>query len=357
MMPTVVSVVGARPQFVKAAVVSRALKASGIGERVVHTGQHYDAAMSDNLIDQLGLKVAVNLGVGSGTHAQQTAAMMVKFEGYLDTFEEAPRCVIVYGDTNSTLAATLVASKRLLPVAHVEAGLRSFNREMPEEVNRVVTDHLSDVLYCSSSVGVDNLRAEGLSDKTEVVGDVMLDAFQLFSREAQARNVAADLLDRMSKRPFALVTLHRPSNIDDLERLGQLVRALGELGMTCLWPVHPRAASRIKSLRLPDNIVCVEPLGYLETLRCLTACRIVVTDSGGLQKEAYWAKRRCITMRRETEWIETLSGGWNSLFVLGQDDLRTEAGALPTTPWVPLYGDGNSSALIAHSIAGRYGRN
>ena len=352
----VVTVVGARPQFVKAAVVSRALAADGVDEHVVHTGQHYDAAMSDLLLEQLGLdKIARNLGVGSGSHAEQTAAMMVGLNQYLDEMSATPHAMVVYGDTNSSIAAALVASKRELPVVHVEAGLRSFNRTMPEEINRVVVDHLSDLLFCSSDTGAGNLATEGLAAKSLVVGDVMLDAFEQFTQVARETGAGGDVLARIGERPFALVTIHRPGNTDDDHRLKAIIDKLGELDLTCLWPVHPRAKSRLEHAGLPPNVIATEPLGYLEMLTMLGRCALVVTDSGGLQKEAYWARRRCITVRPETEWTETLEGGWNTLCDPTRESIASAAAWEPTAAWRPLYGDGKASVRIAAALRERFG--
>lgn len=352
--PQIISVVGARPQFVKAAIVSKAARQAGISESVIHTGQHYDEAMSDGLISELGISnIVQNFGVGSGSHAVQTAAIMTKFDEYLDLHPQV-KCVMVYGDTNSTLAAGVVAAKRRLPIVHVEAGLRSFNREMPEEINRVMVDHLSEILFCSSTQGVENLRNEGIHRGVHMVGDVMLDAFNHYSTLSLQSMPAKSILDQVGNRPLALVTLHRPSNTDNNERFERIVAAIGKLDLVCLWPVHPRIKKQADRLSREDNIIVCPPLSYLQILHVLRECRVVLTDSGGLQKEAYWAKRPCLTLRDETEWTETIERGWNQLVEMkSPDDLPNAIHQTPAVDsWQPLYGDGTSTQQIAKVLAG-----
>jgi UDP-N-acetylglucosamine 2-epimerase len=343
----IVSVIGARPQFIKAAVVSRAFERAGLAEAVVHTGQHYDDAMSGQFLTQLGIDVAANLEVGSGSHAHQTADIMSKFQDFLDSRPRLPDAVVVYGDTNSTIAVGLVASKIGVPLVHIEAGLRSYNRAMPEEVNRVVVDHLSSLLFCSSQVGVENLAREGVTANVHDVGDVMLDAFQFFleqAREAPAKASPA------GAGPFVLATIHRPSNTDCDDRLQLILDNLGTLGVPVIWPVHPRNRARLKTLRVPSPVHCIEPVGYFEMLQLLEGCAAVVTDSGGLQKEAHWARRPCITLRTETEWVETLEGGWNVLADVATDDLAALFARSQTAPWRLIYGDGKASVRIAEGL-------
>jgi UDP-GlcNAc3NAcA epimerase len=348
--PAIVSIVGARPQFVKAAVVSRALAARGLGEAVVHTGQHYDEAMSGRLLAELGLEITANLAVGSGSHAHQTARIMTGLQDLFDSWPEPPRLVVVYGDTNSTLAAALVAAKLGIPLAHVEAGLRSHNRAMPEEINRIVTDRIADALFCSSAIGVAELAREGITDNVWDVGDVMLDAFQMFSPAAAATLDLSALVQGLAG-PFVLATIHRPANTDDGARLTQIVAALGRLAVPVLWPVHPRLRESLRGVAIPAGVHCIEPVGYLSMLGLLGRCAAVVTDSGGLQKEAHWARRPCTTLRSETEWIETLAGGWNVLV----DPVVTDIGPIvmrtPVGPWKLLYGDGRAGERIADRIA------
>ncbi len=346
----IISVVGARPQFVKAAVVSKALKDYGIEEWIVHTGQHYDDAMSGAIIRELGIEnVKAQFACGTGTHAVQTAKMMIEFEQFLMQLERPPKFVLVFGDTNSTLAAALVAAKLHIPVVHVEAGLRSFNRSMPEEVNRVVVDHLSSLLFCSSEEGVGQLGKEGIVEGVFNVGDVMLDAFQYFSKSARREEGLGNSF--VPKESFGLATIHRPSNTDNDKQLRRIVENFEALKLPVLWPLHPRLKDRIKSLTIPANVLISGPLSYLQMLDALHRCSFVVTDSGGLQKEAYWARKKCVTIRQETEWTETLAGNWNSLVDLEKESLSDFVSVQPTTEWELLYGDGCAARKIAETLS------
>jgi UDP-N-acetylglucosamine 2-epimerase len=315
-------VVGARPQFVKLAPVSRAVAAanaagSRIDDVVVHTGQHYDPAMSDVFFAELGIPEAdLDLGVGSGSHGRQTARMLEGLEAAM--MERRPDLVLTYGDTNSTLAATLAAAKLHLPVAHVEAGLRSFNRRMPEEANRLVADHLSDLLFAPTPAAMRNLANEGLAARSRRVGDVMLDALRLFAPAALERS---GVLHRLGLEPdaYLVATLHRAENTPP-ERLGPILAALAAAGTPArpvVLPLHPRTAHAMRDagLALPPGggLRTIEPLGYLDMLALVARARIVLTDSGGLQKEAFFLGRPCVTLREETEWVETVEGGGNSL--------------------------------------------
>lgn len=341
----VVSVIGARPQFVKAAIVSRALRRAGITERVVHSGQHYDYAMSGRFLDELGILLDTNLEVGSGSQAQQTAQIMLRFEAYLLTLDTPADAVMVYGDTNSTVAAALVAAKLHIPIIHVEAGLRSYNRKMPEEVNRVVTDHLSQILFCSSEQGRTNLAKEGMTEGVFVTGDVMFDAFRYFSAQIQRGAMATQVFGVPPQTGFILMTLHRPSNTDNPAFLSKLKVLLEQIDMPVIWPVHPRFHEAVEAADLPSHVHRIEPVGYFEMLDLLDGCSHVITDSGGLQKEAYWAQRPCITLRDETEWVETLEGRWNVLASL-DDDVLDLLKRSPETNWVPQYGTGEASDKI-----------
>jgi UDP-N-acetylglucosamine 2-epimerase len=311
----VVSVVGARPQFVKCAPVSCELRKVA-KEVLVHTGQHYDDSMSGVFFRELGLpEPDYHLAVGSGLHGQQTGEMLKKLE---DVFlKEEPNVVLVYGDTNSTLAGSLAAVKLHIPVAHVEAGLRSYNRKMPEEINRVMTDHLSALLLCPTETAVENLSREGLTKGVHLVGDVMYDAL-LGGVEIAKRT--SKILDRLELKPhrFILATVHRAENTDQCERLEGLVTALTELaraGHTVVFPVHPRTQKQLgmHSCQLPKEIVQVDPVPYLDMILLESMARVILTDSGGIQKEAYWLQTPCLTLRDETEWIETVQSGWNQL--------------------------------------------
>lgn len=347
----IVSVIGARPQFVKAAVVSLALAKAGIEEVLIHTGQHYDEKMSDVFWKELGLPpCAINLEAGSGTHGVQTALMIEKIEAFLLALEPKPRALLLYGDTNSTLAGAVVASKMQIPIIHIEAGLRSFNRSMPEEINRIVTDHLSSLQFCSSDKSVQQLASEGITEGVFNSGDVMFDAIKTFTVEAEKR-IKIDQLLPFTGRPFCLMTLHRPGNTENAANLANIFKAIGKAGMPVLWPVHPRLRNRISQLQLPVNIHVTDPLSYFEMLTALKHCYKVFTDSGGLQKEAYWMQKPCITLRPETEWIETVHNGWNT--VVGADPdlfLRAFHLSVNATSWKPLYGNGDAAGLIAEHI-------
>lgn len=347
----IISIVGARPQFIKAAVVSRALAAAGLTEEIVHTGQHYDDAMSGAFLRDLEIRnIAAQLRCGSGSHAVQTAAMLVEIERFILNLTDRPDCVLVYGDTNSTIAGALVAAKLHLPIAHVEAGLRSFNRKMPEEINRIATDHLSSILFCSSQEGVRQLAREGITDEVHDVGDVMLDAFEHFSKIATDHQLPPELRD-MSGGEYGLLTIHRPSNTDDAGNLDTILRQFAEITTPVVWPVHPRLRERIASHVIPNTMRLVEPQGYLAMLKLLHGSAWVVTDSGGLQKEAYWARKQCFTVRRETEWTETLEGGWNRLFDPCSESLSDLLLHDPVNPWKQLYGDGRASQRIADHLS------
>ena len=354
-MTKILTVVGARPQFVKAATVSRRLQAAdmaGLQETIVHTGQHYDDAMSGSFFRDLGIPApAVNLEVGSGSHGAQTGAIMASLEAALPDL--APDLILVYGDTNSTLAAALVAAKAGIPLAHVEAGLRSFRRAMPEEVNRVVTDRLSDWLFCPSQGAADQLRREGRDQGVHVCGDVMYDSFLYYRDHADAKTATAR--HGLAERGFVLVTLHRAENTDDPARLGFLFAALGRVAraMPVLLPLHPRTRHAVARLGIrPDpGIRMVDPLPYAETIGLVGAAAAVATDSGGLQKEAFFGASPCITLRDETEWVETIAAGWNRLMPKGDDaavadSILQAAANRPAASPPPLFGQGDAAGEI-----------
>lgn len=353
MSQRVLTVVGARPQFIKAAVVSHALREHGLEEVLVHTGQHYDHGLSQVFFDELNMQAPDhNLAVGSDSHAAQTGAMMVGLERLL---MDGPSVdwVLVYGDTNSTVAAALVAAKLQVKLAHVEAGLRSFNRRMPEEINRIVTDRLSDLLFCPTPTAVTNLDLEGLTAGVVMTGDVMLDATRFFLERA-TRTVRLDSLTRHEPGAYVLATVHRAENTDDPVRLAGILEGLGSLGLPVVLPLHPRTRSRLKGATVPANIEIIAPVGYLAMLTLTRNARRVLTDSGGLQKEALWLGTPCVTLRDETEWVETLEGGWNRL--AGADAARIVqlAGLEPEGP-VPAMGEvpgTTSSRLIARALLG-----
>jgi UDP-GlcNAc3NAcA epimerase len=337
----VVSIVGARPQFIKAAAVSRELRTRHT-EILVHTGQHYDYGMSGIFFDGLEIPPAdLNLGVGSGSHGSQTGAMLKGIEDVL--LHERPDWLLIYGDTNSTLAGALAASKLSVPVAHVEAGLRSFNRGMPEEINRVVADHLSTLLLCPSDTAVKNLATEGISRNVHLVGDVMLDVLN-WARQ-RFETTPPEILDRLGlkERSYVLATVHRSENTDDPARLSGIMKAFNALDEPVIFPVHPRTRRVIieAGWQPESHVQMVDPVGYLDMVALAGAARLVLTDSGGLQKEAYWLGVPCLTLRDETEWVETVETGWNTL--VGSDSekiIQTVGSFTPAESHPPLYGDG-----------------
>lgn len=340
----VITIVGARPQFIKAAAVSRVLRQRHT-EILVHTGQHYDYQMSGIFFDGLDMPAAeVNLGVGSGTHGAQTGAMLQAIEDLL--VAERPDWVLIYGDTNSTLAGALAASKLSVPVAHVEAGLRSFNRRMPEEINRVVADHLSSLLLCPSRTAIENLKREGVQANVHMVGDVMLDVMNWAKQRLNGSGSRVLSGIGIEEGKFLLATVHRSENTDDPARLTQILEAFGATGEPIVFPVHPRARKVIAQAgcSIASNINLIDPVGYLDMIALASAARLILTDSGGLQKEAYWVGTPCITMRGETEWVETVEAGWNVL--VGADPKRiveTVRTFIPSKPQTSLYGDGRAA--------------
>ena len=313
------TVVGARPQFIKAAAVSRIIALTPlIEESIIHTGQHYDANMSDFFFDELGIpQPAYNLNIGSGLHGVQTGHMLIEIERVL--MQEKPDWVLVYGDTNSTLAGALAAAKLHIPVAHVEAGLRSFNRKMPEEVNRITADHLSTLLFAPTENSVQQLIKEGINaDQIINAGDVMFDATLYYNEANAARKTIVDTLD-LRKKGYCLVTIHRAENTDCKFRLKHITDALIELSATYLiiFPVHPRTRAALIKFdllrQLEAHIKLVDPVGFLDMLALEQRACCIITDSGGVQKEAYFNRVPCVTLRDETEWVELVTSGWNQL--------------------------------------------
>lgn len=337
----IVSIVGARPQFIKAAAVSRKLR-SRHEEILVHTGQHYDYEMSGVFFDGLEIPAPqVNLGIGSGSHGTQTGAMLKVIEDVL--LSERPDSVLVYGDTNSTLAGGLAASKLSIPVTHIEAGLRSFNRCMPEEINRIVVDHLSSLLLCPSHTAVKNLAAEGISQNVHFIGDVMLDVLNWARQRVDLKR--PDILRRLDLEPnsYLVATVHRCGNTDNSVQMLNIIGALNRLDESVVFPVHPRTRRIIRETghRLKPHVQMIDPLDYLEMVALAGSARLILTDSGGLQKEAYWLGVPCVTLRDETEWVETVDMGWNIL--VGADSQRIVEATrsfVPPNSRPPLYGDG-----------------
>jgi UDP-GlcNAc3NAcA epimerase len=349
----VLTVVGNRPQFVKAAAVSGPLRAAH-EEVLLHTGQHFDDELSAVFFRELALPAPDRqLEISGGSNTSQSARMLAALEPVLDSV--APDCVLVYGDTNSTLAGALSAAQAGVPVAHVEAGMRSFDRAMPEELNRVVADHLSTLLLCSSAVAVDNLAREGVAGEVVEVGDVMVDVALALQPRARERLDVVEAYGLVAGE-YALITAHRSGNVDDPARLRRLVDLLAALPLPAIFPLHPRTRARLQAtgllaaLQALPGIVLTEPLGPLEVTALLCHARVVLTDSGGLQKEAYLAAVPCITLRPSTEWTETVDTGWNVLVDL--DTARMLAALERPRPAErpPLYGDGNAAARIVAAL-------
>lgn len=354
----VVSIVGARPQFVKMAVICRAVEAASdpsLQHKIIHTGQHYDFAMNDVFFEELRIPAPDHhLGVGSGSHGDQTGEMLKRLEPVL--LQEAPDWVVLYGDTNSTLAGAVVASKLGQPLAHVEAGLRSFNRRMPEELNRIVADHLSDLLLCPTAAAMDNAAKEGLSGRSVLTGDVMLDA-TLSCRDAAERR-GGSLAEAWKPGQFALATVHRAENTDSKSRLKEILAALDEVAeriCPVVLPVHPRTRKCMEAAGYGlHHVQVLPPCSYLEMILLETRARFILTDSGGVQKEAYFVKVPCITLREETEWVETLENGCNVLAGADrQSILRAAANCTAAGPWTAAYGDGQAGGRIVQTLRTR----
>ena len=347
----IVTIVGARPQFIKAAPVSKELRKKHT-EYLVHTGQHYDKNMSFLFFDQLGIpEPNINLNIGSGLHAQQTGQMMIGIEEIL--IDQKPDLVLVYGDTNSTLAGAIAGSKLNIPIAHVEAGLRSFNKKMPEEVNRILTDKISDYLFCPTQTAVTHLKAEGITNGVSLTGDVMLDASLHFSQLANQKESVLEKLCLVPKQ-YILATCHRPQNTDDKNAMTNIIMAFIESEIKVVFPVHPRTRGFLAKFGLLEkiegqsNLTLIEPVGYLEMVQLEQNAKKILTDSGGVQKEAYFYKVPCITMRPETEWTETVDDGWNKLVAADKNEiLQALATFNPNHAQNNHYGDGTASEKIA----------
>jgi UDP-GlcNAc3NAcA epimerase len=343
-----VTVVGARPQFIKAAPVCFALRDAGIQEILIHTGQHYDDQMSDVFFREMGIpQPQYHLGIGSATHGKQTAQILLRVEELL--LGEKPDMVLVYGDTNSTLAAALAACKLNIPIAHVEAGLRSYNRMMPEEHNRVLTDHCSSLLFCPTETAVKNLAQENIHCGVRLVGDTMYDAVLLFAPLAEQRSKILKA-HKLRPREYYLVTVHRPYNTDDPLKMEAIVSALSQLQHPAVFPMHPRTMKCMKQfgIEMPVNVVVIEPVGYLDMLVLQRNAKVILTDSGGMQKEACFARTPCVTLRPETEWTETVVSGWNALawadanLILRHVASQEHASPKP----ISAFGDGRAAQAI-----------
>lgn len=348
----VCSVVGARPQFVKLAAVCTAVeRRDGWRHTIVHTGQHYDPALSAVFFEELAIPAPHHeLGVGSGSHGEQIGDMLKRLEPVLASTR--PDWVLLFGDTNSTLAGAIVSSRLGLRTAHVEAGLRSFRRTMPEEANRVVADHLSDLLLCPTAVAMENLRREGLAERAVLTGDVMLDAALSYRELAERRG--GGVADTWRPGAFALATVHRAENTDDAPRLRGIVAGLDRIAQTVcpvVWPVHPRTRKQLAAFGLSTGAVTtIEPVSYLGMLLLEGRARVILTDSGGVQKEAYFFRVPCVTLRDETEWRETLENGCNVLVPANPDAMIAAVTASRAGPWTAVYGGGTASAAVLDAL-------
>jgi UDP-GlcNAc3NAcA epimerase len=356
----IVSVVGARPEFIQALPVSRAIRAEH-QEILVHTGQHYDYRMSQTFFDELEIPVPdYNLGAGSASQARQVADIMLGMEEVLVT--EKPDLVIVRGDTNSTLAGALVTSKLNIPFAHIEAGERSFNRQMPEEINRLVADRLADLHFCVSQAAVQHLGVEGIIDSVHWVGDVMLDALLQIRPVARSKS---QILEKLQLEPghYTLATIHRAMNTDEPDRLGQIMAAFNQVSETIVLPMHPRTWKVLSNinLALKDHVHIIEPVGYLDMLTLEENARLIATDSGGVQREAYYMSVPCLTLRDESEWGATIQTGWNKLVGADQKQIVENWFSFkPPSEHPPIYGEGTAAqkiaAVINSSAANKFGR-
>lgn len=355
MRPKILSVVGARPQFIKAKPVIAALKKRGLSHILVHTGQHYDYEMSKIFFNELHIpEPSYNLKVGSAAPVRQVGMMADRIEKVLN--KEKPDIVLVFGDTNSTLAGALAASKLNISVAHVEAGLRSYNIEMPEEINRIIADHLSDILFCPTKASVNNLAKEGVRAGVYLVGDTMYDAVLNFMKIALRRSsIMKDL--HLEKKNYLLATIHRAGNTDISGNLAGILKGLGKTGEKVILPLHPRTQRSLNGygLKIPCNVRIIKPAGYLDMLILEKNARMILTDSGGIQKEAYWLGVPCVTMRDETEWIETIASGWNVLTGCDPDRIAKEV-RKPRKPAArpSFYGDGHASKRIVDRLIKTY---
>lgn len=349
----ILTVLGARPQFIKAASLSREIKKyNSINEVIVHTGQHYDDNMSDIFFKELNIPFPnYNLGVNGGSHAEMTGKMMIELEKIV--LKENPDYILVYGDTNSTLAGALVSKKIHVKLVHVEAGLRSYNNAMPEEINRILTDRISDILFCPTQNAVDNLISEGfLKFQSRIIlnGDVMKDVAMYYSNVPDFDSNFSKM-----KEKYILATIHRAENTDSYEKLNSIIQSLNEINNTInvIVPLHPRTKLHIEKFNISTNFKIIEPVGYLEMLSLISNCELVITDSGGLQKEAFFLKKYCITIREETEWVELVEEGYNELVGSDEEKILSAFNNFSSNQMIPnscLYGDGNASEIICKTL-------
>jgi len=353
-MNRIITVVGARPQFIKAATVSRQFQLTGVEEQIIHTGQHFDANMSDVFFEEMDIpKPAYQLDIHGLTHGAMTGRMLEGIE--LILLKEKPDGVLVYGDTNSTLAGALAASKLHIPVIHIEAGLRSFNRNMPEEINRILTDRISNVLFCPTDAAVNNLKNEGCGNESVQIiknGDVMLDAAIYYAAKAERKS---SILQQVNLSKFVLATIHRPENTDSPENLRSIILGLNEINrqIPVLVPIHPRTRDILAQLGIVPEFKLIEPVGYFDMIMLLKNCELVITDSGGIQKEAFFFGKHCITLREQTEWVELVEIGFNLL--VGSDSLKLKAAfeffkTKHSNFIIDLYGKGMAAEIAAKKI-------
>lgn len=353
-MNRIFTIVGARPQFVKAAVVSRMLKKYGIAEVMVHTGQHFDANMSTIFFEEMEIpKPQYNLNINGLTHGAMTGRMMESIEQLL--LAEQPDAVMVFGDTNSTLAGALAAKKLDIPVIHVEAGLRSFNNKMPEEINRIITDRIADILFCPTENAVKNLKNEGFDHfpvKIFKNGDVMQDVAQYYAPKAALKST---IIEELGLKQFVLATIHRQENTDDIQKLKQIMDGLNAIqhDIPVVLPLHPRTEHILNHYHIRSKCHLIKPVGYFDMIRLLQSCQLVITDSGGVQKEAFFFGKHCITLRDETEWVELVDHGFNTLVGTDQTMLLAAYHAMKNKKSdfsIDLYGNGTAAEQIAQLL-------
>ncbi len=344
-MIKITTIIGARPQFIKAATISRVVKTrTDVSEIIIHTGQHYDMNMSQIFFNELDIPAPdINLEVGSGPHGKQTGKMIEGIEEAL--INDTPNWVLVYGDTNSTIAAALAATKLNIPIAHVEAGLRSFNRAMPEEINRIATDHISDILFAPTQNAMNLLALEGLSGKSVFTGDVMFDSILHYKSIARQNNSLANIVNVESGKYF-LATVHRQENTDNYKNLQSIFLAFSELDLPVVIPLHPRTLKMMDEVTYRSNVKIIQPVGYLDMITLLDNCHKVLTDSGGLQKEAFFLQKPCITLRDETEWVETLEDNWNCTAGANKQKILDKVALTQTGNQKSFFGDGKAAEKI-----------
>jgi UDP-GlcNAc3NAcA epimerase len=347
----ILTVIGARPQFIKAAPVSRVLREKHT-ELIIHTGQHYDPNMSDIFFEELNIpKPDYHLAVGSGSHGKQTGEMLEKIEEIV--LKEEPDYLLVYGDTNSTLAGALVAAKLHVPVIHIEAGLRSFNKKMPEEINRIMTDHVSEFLFCPTDTAVKNLKDENITRHVYNIGDVMYDAV-LYNRTLAEEKSHVLEQNGLEKNRYHLITIHRAENTDDVQNMNNILEAFSKINTLKIWPIHPRTKHKLEDygidLSTIPNLKIIDPVGYLDMLTLEANAQKIVTDSGGVQKEAYFMQVPCVTVREQTEWVETLESEANILVGTDVNKLVAAVEKKVTPVYKDVFGDGKAAAKIVEIL-------